>query len=255
MLSDSTAILVFCLLVQPAVFMVAAEPIQLQSTQNRTSLLELYTSEGCRSCPPAESWLSDLKKSPKLWHELVPVAFHVDYWDSLGWKDAFGAGQFSTRQRDYANHWRTQSVYTPGFVLNGQEWNGWFRREPLPANAPKATGILRAVSDDGRNWRLSFQLTNSGTASTCEFQAALLGFELSSAVKAGENRGRKLDHDFVVLKLAKVISQVEADTAKATLLLEPAPAAAPRLGIAVWVTVPGQLEPLQALGGWIPSSN
>src|SRR6478609_4849122 len=62
-----------------------AEPVQFQSGTNRTSLLELYSSEGCSSCPPAEKWLSKLKGNPLLWKETVPVAFHVDYWDYLGW--------------------------------------------------------------------------------------------------------------------------------------------------------------------------
>ena len=61
--------------------------IQFHSAPKRTALLELYTSEGCSSCPPAEAWLSRLEYSPRLWRDFVPVAFHVDYWNYLGWKD------------------------------------------------------------------------------------------------------------------------------------------------------------------------
>src|SRR5437867_10582189 len=90
-----------------AIFQTAAAPISFQSQQNRTALLELYTSEGCSSCPPAEAWLSKLKDAPGLWRDFVPIAFHVDYWDSLGWKDPFAIKAYSERQRDYAASWRS----------------------------------------------------------------------------------------------------------------------------------------------------
>ena len=64
-----------------------AAPVTFASTARQTSLLELYTSEGCSSCPPAEAWLSGLKDNPGLWRDFVPVAFHVDYWNYLGWRD------------------------------------------------------------------------------------------------------------------------------------------------------------------------
>jgi len=94
------------------------EPLAFQSSGNKTALLELFTSEGCSSCPPAETWLSGLKSAPGLWKEFVPVSFHVDYWDHLGWKDAWGTKAFSDRQRAYARNWQTDSIYTPGFVLD-----------------------------------------------------------------------------------------------------------------------------------------
>ena len=104
-----------------------AEPIVFQSSESQVSLVELFTSEGCSSCPPAEKWLSDLKAAPGLWKHFVPVAFHVDYWDYLGWRDPWASKAFSDRQRAYAQLWRGDSIYTPGFVLNGQEWRSWSR--------------------------------------------------------------------------------------------------------------------------------
>src|SRR5574339_14875 len=95
--------------------LMSAGPIQFHSSTNRTALLELYTSEGCSSCPPAEAWLSRLKSDARLWKDFVPVAFHVDYWDYLGWRDPFGAAEYSERQRGYAAQWKSRSVYTPGF--------------------------------------------------------------------------------------------------------------------------------------------
>jgi len=76
-----------------------------QSGPQRVALLEVYTSEGCSSCPPAESWLSEFKNQARLWKEIVPVAFHVDYWDGLGWKDRFAKEEYTSRQRAYSENW------------------------------------------------------------------------------------------------------------------------------------------------------
>src|SRR5262245_15218825 len=103
----------------------ANTPVTFQSPDRQTALLELYTSEGCSSCPSAETWLSRLKDSPGLWKDYVPVALHVDYWDYLGWRDRWGSKAFSDRQRTYAQLWQSDSIYTPGFVLNGKEWRAW----------------------------------------------------------------------------------------------------------------------------------
>ena len=105
---------------------VKAESIIFQSGETQTSLLELYSSEGCSSCPPAEKWLTGLKEAPGLWRAFVPVCFHVDYWDYLGWKDDLASPQFTKRQRTSAQYLKLDSVYTPGFLVNGREWRGWF---------------------------------------------------------------------------------------------------------------------------------
>src|SRR5881394_2772067 len=98
--------LLICL---PAMFVAAVNAqhtsFTFQSSGEQVALLELYTSEGCSSCPPAETWLSRLKESPKLWKDFVPVAFHVDYWDYLGWKDPFAAKVYTERQHEYASLW------------------------------------------------------------------------------------------------------------------------------------------------------
>ena len=109
-----------------------AAPLEFQSREQQTSLLELYTSEGCSSCPPAESWLSQLKAKTGLWSDFVPVAFHVDYWDSLGWRDKWASPQFTERQRAYAAASASANVYTPEFVLNGAEWRNWFGLKGAP---------------------------------------------------------------------------------------------------------------------------
>ena len=93
--------------------------IRFESGSQRTSLLELFTSEGCSSCPPAEAQFSRLKGDPGLWKQFVPVAWHVDYWDRLGWRDRFASQNSTARQYRYAALWHDDGVYTPAFVLDG----------------------------------------------------------------------------------------------------------------------------------------
>jgi hypothetical protein len=112
--------ILFCLVMLVSVT-VAAAPVSFQSSERQTALIELYTSEGCSSCPPAESWLSGLKSAPGLWNDFVPVTFHIDYWDNPGWRDKWSSKQFSDRQRDYARALGSAEIYTPEFVLNGKE--------------------------------------------------------------------------------------------------------------------------------------
>jgi hypothetical protein len=83
------------------------------------------------SCPPADEWLGRQKEATELWQRLIPLAFHVDYWDYLGWWDRFASAEFSQRQRDYRHSGGLGSVYTPGVVVNGQEWRGWYRGESI----------------------------------------------------------------------------------------------------------------------------
>jgi hypothetical protein len=225
----------------------SADLLHLQSGAAQTALLELYTSEGCSSCPAAEVWLTRLKDSPRLWKDFVPVAFHVDYWDYLGWKDPFAAKAYAQRQRAYASHWRSRAVYTPGFVLDGKEWRGWSGRDELPRGSDKPAGKLTARSEDGRRWRLRYEPATSSPSSAFELHAALLGFDLISDIKAGENRGRKLQHDFAVLALVAEGSAFEGVvTLKSALTVSPG-----RLALAAWVTQRQSLAPLQSLGGWI----
>ena len=93
-----------------------AGDVRLNSGSRQVTLLELYTSQGCSSCPPGERWLNEYINRDELWSSVVPVAFHVDYWDYIGWKDTFAAEEHGERQRDYARAGKTRTVYTPGFL-------------------------------------------------------------------------------------------------------------------------------------------
>lgn len=117
---------------------------QQQSQVNRPYIIELYTSQGCHSCPPAQAWLSQFLDETALWQKYFPLAFHVTYWDYLGWRDVFGQRAFSQRQYDHLHQKHTQQVYTPQFVINGQEWRGWFNRDftKVFSHPEKAVGVL-----------------------------------------------------------------------------------------------------------------
>jgi hypothetical protein len=214
----------------------------LQSGPQKVSLLELYTSEGCSSCPPAESWLSKLTTDGRLWKEIVPVAFHVDYWDDLDWKDRFAKREYTSRQRSYSAVWGNLSVYTPGFVLNGQEWKGWYSGNPLPAPDDRSAGTL-----DVRISKGTARIVYSGNTEPKEIEAHIvpLAMDVSSDVRAGENRGRKLAHSFVALDLVSLKLSGANGQFSGELPFNFATAKA----IAVWVTPTGSLSPLQATGG------
>ena len=157
--------LLICL---PAMFVAAVNAqntsLTFQSSGKQTALIELYTSEGCSSCPPAETWLSRLKESPGLWKDFVPLAFHVDYWDYLGWGDPWASKSFSDRRRAYAKQWRSDSIYTPGFVLDGKEWRDWSGRKDGPKSAGAKAGVLTVSSSGTNRWQVNFVPANTGGA-------------------------------------------------------------------------------------------
>ena len=214
-----------------------------ESKPARTHLIELYTSEGCSSCLPAEEWMSGLKNQPRLWQDIVPVAFHVDYWDHLGWKDPFAAKLWTERQADYSVRWKGESVYTPAFALDGKEWH----YGKLPAEATELPGVLKVVVN-GDRVTATFKASNG--EGRYDIHVARLGFSLMADVTAGENNGRKLMHDFVVLGLT---NETMKSGAKELRLPAPSTTSAidPRTAVAAWVTQAGQIEPIQAAGGWL----
>ena len=223
--------------------------ITFASSPEQTSLVELYTSEGCSSCPPAENWLRGVSKSTRLWRDFVPVVFHVDYWDYLGWRDPWGDKANSERQRSYAALWASKSIYTPEFVINGREWRGWPTSDGLPMAAANKVGILKVSSRDTNEWKVTFTPAVPANVRH-EVHAALLISGGSSRVRAGENRGRELRHDFVVKKLvsAALIQEENSETGSFILAIEDSEPAGDR-ALAVWVAQSGHLEALQTTGG------
>jgi hypothetical protein len=227
-----------------------AEPKTFRSSETRTSVLELYTSEACSSCPPAERWLSGLKNDRRLWKDTVVISFHVDYWDDLGWKDPLARPDFSERQRTYSTQWRANAVYTPGFVLDGGEWKGWFQQNALPPVSNEKVGVITATSTGAETWTVSFQPMENKTAEKISISAALLGFEMTSRVRAGENSGKTLKHDFVASRFVTSQAKLVGRSFETTVNLPPNPKLDPkRLGVVFWATKGESLKPIQAVGG------
>jgi hypothetical protein len=225
--------------------------VKFQSAQTQTALLELYTSEGCSSCPPAEKWLSQLQDSPRLWREFAPVAFHVDYWNYLGWQDVWSNAEFSERQRSFAQLWKSEDIYTPEFVLNGKEWHNWFSGKNGPQSNGEKAGVLTVTSTDTNHWQASFAPENPRDVAY-EIHAALLAGGIVSEVKAGENKGRQLKHDFVVTHLVQAGMMMESGVANGKFTIETPPNDFGKtLALAAWVSRVGELDPVQTTGGWL----
>ncbi len=179
----------------------AATPCEIQSGAQRASVIELFTSEGCSSCPPADQWLSTLKGTP-----VVAQAFHVGYWDYIGWVDRFATPANTARQRELASTNRLNGIYTPQLVRNGRDWPDW-----RGAHSPQSVAGSIAPA------RVSISLQR--VAQTDQYTAQVKALEgvsqwsaywtvtehgHTSRVKAGENRGEFLQHDFVVRQYTPV---------------------------------------------------
>ena len=218
-----------------------------ESGETAATVIELFTSEGCSSCPKADAWMSQLKSSRDVWKNIVPAAFHVDYWDGLGWPDRFDKPEFTQRQRRYAFSWPTGAVYTPMFVVNGKEWRGWFNGEAVPGRSEKA-GTLSVTLTSGTEVTATFIGTRQRLL---KLEVALLGNNLDSDVKRGENRGRKLHHDFVVLQLAKSEMTNQGNLWTGTVLLSSNAETDKATALAAWVKSGETAPPIQATGGWL----
>jgi hypothetical protein len=220
----------------------AVEPVRFASGAGLVSLVELYTSEGCSSCPPAERWLGQLRDAPGLWRDFVPVAFHVDYWNRLGWPDRFSTRGFTERQYAVAATWGTESVYTPCFVRDGAEWRARAVPGPAGANGVKAGAL--SVTYDGAILRADY-VPEGGAPVAYELHAAVLGSGIVSKVTSGENRGETLKHEFIALALRQGVP------GRDLAITVPNIVGVPRHALAVWVTRRGSHVPVQATGGWL----
>ncbi len=185
---------------------VLAAGCSAKSGNKTIPLLELYTSEGCSSCPPADKWLSNINHAPD---KVTPLAFHVDYWDYIGWKDKFSKAEYSSRQRKMAAFSGIGYVYTPQFIFSGRDFKGWGNSRLKSAIkskqkfASRANLSLNAVNEKDGSIILSAnaETVNPTDAKKTDVFIALYQNNLVTEVKAGENNGRKLKHDYVVREL------------------------------------------------------
>ena len=213
--------------------------LEVNSGDEKLTLVELYTSEGCSSCPPADRWISKFLDDPKLWTKIIPLSFHVDYWNYLGWADKFADQRFSERQRTHKREGNVNSVYTPGIIVDGKEWRGYFVDQPIP----------HAHRDKPGNMRLKLK-KNQASVEFDNNQATLvahlvfLGTGIESHVKRGENANRTLNHNFVVLSYQRATSRDgrwEFDVRRTSA----------STAVAAWVSTTENQAPIQAVGGWL----
>ncbi len=200
----------------PSIAKKTAEPKTTSSDTSGFAVLELFTSEGCSSCPAADKLLATIideaKRSGK---HIFPIAFHVDYWNSLGWTDRFSSAEYSARQSRYAEQFHLASIYTPQLIVNGNlECTGsnedqvrhnidvslrGTSSEAKPSLSIKLDSILTTVN----NFFVDIRAGNYSVGTL--LNVVLIENQLHSNIKRGENSGRTLQHENVVRALETVI--------------------------------------------------
>lgn len=175
-------------------------------------LVELFTSEGCSSCPPADKVLARLNSEQPLANvEIVPLALHVDYWNYLGWRDEFSSNAFSGRQSDYAERFKLDSIYTPQMIVDGQkQFTG--SQFDTAINSVKETARTKKadVEMSFENKNLIVKISDLPAHDDSYVWLAITEDDLHTNVRRGENSGRKLLHAAVVREM-KLIGNITAD--------------------------------------------
>jgi hypothetical protein len=215
---------------------------EVQSGAQPPLVVELYTSEGCSSCPPADRWLSTLNDQPGL----LPLAFHVNYWDRLGWQDRFATPATTQRQHQVRAVLNGQYVYTPQVVLAGRDHPGWHVQSPAALSKGGPTPMPSAPT---------LKLSRNGNKVTASVGAvtdrpslagywAVLQDGMVSQVTRGENAGETLTHDHVVSLYQPVPAWSATESQQLQLSLPPGPQFE-ALRVAFVVTQPDLVRPLQ----------
>ena len=184
----------------------------------QTSLLELYTSEGCSSCPPAEAWLADISDKGFEDSSVIPLAFHVTYWDYIGWKDRFSKKQFDQRQRKMARNEGARTVYTPQFFLNGKTIRRLASLKTTLGQKIKQDArllIKSSLTDQNKDHLINIELISKKQEyGNVQVNIAAYKNNLKSSIKAGENAGRDTIHQYVVDELQTASVSLQKKTGK-----------------------------------------
>jgi len=227
---------------------------QANPPQNRTPVLvELFTAEGCSSCPPADDLLAQLEsKQPVAGVDIIVLGEHVDYWDNLGWRDRFSSPQYTERQREYGSRFKIDDVYTPQMIVDGTEQfvgndaTHALRAIARAGHAPKSPLVLAKPVVHGRKITIAVSTSTSNPSSKVDLYAALVDPADTTNVGGGENRGRQLHHVAVVRSLQKIgkLRDLDSRPIKATLLAPP-DAIAQKMRVVVFAQSSG---PAQVIG-------
>lgn len=192
-----------------------------RSGATTAAVVELYTSEGCSSCPPADRWLSTLTTQP----EVIALAFHVDYWDNLGWKDPFGSPAFTARQSQQQAVNGSRFSYTPQVTINGADTRHWSSLR-APITVPPVTSAVQVQLRRDVDRYTAVVQALAGASPRLGAYWAVTENALVSEVKRGENGGSTLTHDFVVRDYRPVAPWASAAEGAKTLSFSPLPAPA-----------------------------
>lgn len=192
----------------------AGETCVAKSPTTVTPVVELYTSEGCNSCPPADRWISTLKADPNV----VALAFHVDYWDRLGWKDRFSSAAFTERQAAQQGVNGARFSYTPQIVVDGKDRKDWTSLA-APIVEHSVAPVELALSRDGDHVTATVVARARAPRRLAAYWAVTEQNHVT-AVKAGENEGATLHHDFVVREYRPVAAWTTSADAPRTLAFD-----------------------------------
>ncbi len=177
---------------------VLAQSAACKATSGTTvpTVVELYTSEGCNSCPPADRWLSQQIANPEASAKMIALAFHVDYWDYIGWKDAYARADYGVRHSSMVRANGSSTVYTPQVFINGRDDRSW--RVGLTGMTPTTARATMQVEADWKDGKLAFRGRIAEGGDVIRIRYAVAENGISTAVKAGENAGETLKQDAVV---------------------------------------------------------
>jgi hypothetical protein len=210
-----------CIMLTASIRINQNKPDEIKSTMNKQgfAVLELFTSEGCSSCPPAETVLKEIQQEYK-GKPVYILAFHVDYWNHLGWRDQFSQEAFTERQRQYVYTLGSGSLYTPQLVINGaKEFVGSSKRaiiEEIDANLSAPTKALELNCSLNQN-KLTIKYEGTPNKQS-ELVLALIQKTAQSNVKAGENSGRDLSH----IQVVRILERFPFDPSRAITMTVPA---------------------------------
>jgi hypothetical protein len=181
----------------------AAEPLS-QRLGPSPVVVELFTSQGCSSCPPADAVLSDMARDTSLRGRIIPLAFHVDYWDRLGWRDPFSSPEWSGRQYMYVRALNVNSAYTPQIVVNGmRQFVGSYRAaievELVAQSHRKPAGEVQVTpTRHGAEVRIQVKAKGTGNLVVVVYDSAA-----PTSVARGENSGRTMSNDAIVRRVMR----------------------------------------------------
>ncbi|MEA2336401.1 MAG: hypothetical protein QOE82_408 [Thermoanaerobaculia bacterium] len=173
-------------------------------------VVELFTSQGCSSCPPADALIHDIANDPAMRGRVIPLAFHVDYWDSLGWRDPFSSAEWSQRQTRYARTMHLNSAYTPQAVVNGSREFVGSNRSALSAALEKASNekprgdVTLTARREGNSLIATIRAT---VPSNDDLMLAVVEDGVTTKIEHGENAGRTVTNDAIVRRLVRVTGQ------------------------------------------------